>query len=218
MNKLVEVKKDKIFCKSNLVAEIFDKRHDNILRDIRELIENCSKEFSLLNFEESTYKVRGKEYPCYNLSKDGFTMLAMGFTGEKAVQFKELYINKFNEMERLLTSQYLAKMEFKDLTDNIKLAHEEPKSYHYSNEVNMINKIVLGMNAKQFREANGIAEKESIRPYLTEKQINDILMLQRIDTGLVLAVPDYYERQKMLNDLHNKKLKLLEEKNTKLIE
>lgn len=218
MNKLVEVKKDKIFCRSNLVAEIFEKEHKNVLRDIRELLENCSQEFSQANFELSTYKVRGKEYPCYNLSKDGFTMLAMGFTGEKAVQFKELYINKFNEMERLLTSQYLAKMEFKDLTDNIKLAHEEPKSYHYSNEVNMINKIVLGMNAKQFREANGIAEKESIRPYLTEKQINDILMLQRIDTGLVLAVPDYYERQRMLNDLHNKKLKLLEERNIKSIE
>ena len=218
MNKLVEVKKDKIFCRSNLVAEIFEKEHKNVLRDIRELLENCSQEFSQANFELSTYKVRGKEYPCYNLSKDGFTMLAMGFTGEKAVQFKELYINKFNEMERLLTSQYLAKMEFKDLTDNIKLAHEEPKSYHYSNEVNMINKIVLGMNAKQFREANGIAEKESIRPYLTEKQINDILMLQRIDTGLVLAVPDYYERQKMLNDLHNKKLKLLEERNIKSLE
>lgn len=218
MNKLVEIKKDKIFCKSNLVAEIFEKRHDHILRDIRELIQTCSKEFSLPNFEESTYKVRGKEYPCYNLSKDGFTMLAMGFTGEKAVQFKELYINKFNEMERLLTSQYLAKMEFKDLTDNIKLAHEEPKSYHYSNEVNMINKIVLGMNAKQFREVNNIEEKSSIRPYLTEKQINDILMLQRIDTGLVLAIPDYYERQKMLTDLHNKKLKLLQDRNIKQLE
>ncbi len=218
MNKLVEVKKDKIFCRSNLVAEIFEKEHKNVLRDIRELLENCSQEFSQANFELSTYKVRGKEYPCYNLSKDGFTMLAMGFTGEKAVQFKELYINKFNEMERLLTSQYLAKMEFKDLTDNIKLAHEEPKSYHYSNEVNMINKIVLGMNAKQFREVNNIEEKSSIRPCLTEKQINDILMLQRIDTGLVLAVPDYYERQKMLNDLHNKKLKLLEERNIKVLE
>ena len=39
-------------------------------------------------------------------------------------------------------------------------------------------------------------------------------MLQRIDTGLVLAIPDYYERQKMLSDLHNKKLKFLEEKTT----
>lgn len=210
MNKLVEVKKEKIFCRSNLVAEVFEKRHDHVLRDIRELIETCSKEFSLPNFEESTYKIRGKEYPCYNLSKDGFTLLAMGFTGEKAIQFKELYIKKFNEMERLLTSQRLAKMEFKDLTDNIKLAHEEPQGYHYSNEANMINRIVLGVTAKQFREAHNIPEKESIRPFLTEKQISDILLLQRIDTGLVLAIPDYYERQKMLQDLHNKKLKLLD--------
>lgn len=134
----------------------------------------------------------------------------MGFTGEKAIQFKELYIKKFNEMERLLTSQRLAKMEFKDLTDNIKLSHEDPQAYHFSNEMNMINKIVLGMNAKQFREAKGIEEKASIRPYLTEKQITDILLLQRIDTGLVLAIPDYYERQKMLQDLHHKKLKSLE--------
>ena len=213
MNNLVEVKKEKIYCKSNMVAELFEKRHDNILRDIRELLESCSKEFAFLNFEESTYKVKGKEYPCYNLSKDGFTMLAMGFTGEKATQFKELYINKFNEMERLITSQRLAKLEFKDLTDNISLAHEDIKPYHFSNELNMINKIVLGMNAKQFRETNNIEEKQSIRPYLTEKQINDILMLQRIDTGLVLAIPDYYERQKMLSDLHNKKLKMLEDKN-----
>lgn len=213
MNKLVEVKKEKIFCKSNLVAELFEREHKNVLRDIKEIISNCSEEFSQLNYEPSTYKVRGKEYPCYNLSKDGFTMLAMGFTGEKATQFKELYINKFNEMERLITSQRLAKIEFKDLTDNIALSHEEIKPYHFSNELNMINKIVLGMNAKQFREVNNLEDKQSIRPYLTEKQINDILMLQRIDTGLVLAIPDYYERQKMLNELHNKKLKLLEEKN-----
>ena len=212
MNKLVEVKKDRIFCKSNLVSEMFEKEHKNVLRDIKDLVETCSAEFSQLNFEPSVYKVRGKEYPCYNLSKDGFTMLAMGFTGEKATQFKELYINKFNEMERLLTSQRFARMEFKDLTDNIKLAHEEPKNYHYTNETNMINKIVLGMNAKQFREENGIEEGLSIRPYLTEKQINDILMLQRIDTGLILAIPDYYERQKMLSDLHHKKLKALENK------
>ena len=127
MNKLVEVKKEKIFCRSNLVAEVFEKRHDHVLRDIRELIETCSKEFSLPNFEESTYKIRGKEYPCYNLSKDGFTLLAMGFTGEKAIQFKELYIKKFNEMERFITSKLLARNDFPQLTDNIKIMHEEHK-------------------------------------------------------------------------------------------
>lgn len=213
MNNLVEVKKERIYCKSNMVAEIFEKRHDHILRDIRELLKTCSKEFSLPNFEESTYKVRGKEYPCYNLTKDGFTMLAMGFAGEKAVQFKEMYINKFNEMERVLTSQKILKLEFKDLTDNICLIHEEVKNYHFSNELNMINKIVLKMTAKEFRKANNIEDKNSIRPYLNEKQINDILLLQRIDSGLLLAVPDFYERKSMLENMYYKKMKLLENKN-----
>ena len=213
MNNLVEVKKEKIYCKSNMVAEIFEKEHKNVLRDIKELLDNCSKEFSRLNFELSIYKVRGKEYPCYNLTKDGFTLVAMGFTGEKATQFKELYINKFNEMERVLTSQKILKLEFKDLTDNICLIHDEVKNYHFSNELNMINKIVLKMTAKEFRKANNIEDKNSIRPYLNEKQINDILLLQRIDSGLLLAVPDYYERKTMLENMYYKKMKLLENKN-----
>jgi Rha family phage regulatory protein len=212
MANLIEVKKEKIFCKSNMVAEVFEKRHDHILRDVREIIKNCSIEFSRPNFEESTYKVRGKEYPCYNLTKDGFTMLAMGFTGEKAIQFKELYIKKFNEMERLITSKKILSLETKDLTDNVLLLHEEPKNYHFSNEFNMINKIVLKMTTKEFRKANNIEDKSSIRPFLTEQQINDILLLQRIDSGLLLAVPDYFERKKMLEDMYNKKIKFLENK------
>lgn len=208
--KLVVVKKDHIYAESQNVAIMFEKRHDNVLRDISSLKENCSNEFWQLNFEESNYNVRGKEYPCYNLTRDGFTMLAMGFTGEKAIQFKELYINKFNEMERLLTSQKLAKFEFPLLTDNIKSMHEEPKSYHYSNEMNMINKIVLGISTKEFRELNNIPDKESIRGYLSEEQLKGILELQRIDTGFVLAITDYYDRKKMLETYYHKKRKLIE--------
>ena len=77
----------------------------------------------------------------------------------------------------------------------------------------MINKIVLKMTAKEFRKSNNIEEKGSIRPYLNEKQINDILLLQRIDSGLLLAVPDYYERKTMLENMYYKKMKLLENKN-----
>jgi len=210
MNKLVEVKKDKVFCKSNVVCDVFKKRHDNVLQSIRELMNNCSKEFSQLNFQESTYKSRGKEYPCYDMTKDGFTFLAMGFTGKEAAAFKELYINKFNEMERLLTSQRFARVEFKDLTDNIQLIHEEPKFYHFSNEADLINRIVLGMSSKKFRELKDIKKDESIRKYLTEEQLKNILLLQRIDSGLVLTITDFKERQKMLKDIFRTKLKLLE--------
>lgn len=209
MNEMVVSKKNDIYTESQVVASIFEKNHQHVLRDIRELEKTCSNEFWQSNFGQSTYKVRGKEYPCYHLTKDGFTMLAMGFTGERAIQFKELYISKFNEMERLLTSRALAKLEFPALTDNIKAIHEEPKPYHYSNELNMLNKIVLGMSAKEFRQVHGIDEKESIRQYLTSEQLNDIIELQRIDTGFVLAIPDYYERKKMLENYYHKKRKLI---------
>jgi len=53
----------------------------------------CSKEFSLLNFQESTYfNERGKKYPKFILTRDGFSMIAMGLTGSKAVQFKDMSI------------------------------------------------------------------------------------------------------------------------------
>ena len=73
----------------------------------------------------------------------------------------------------------------------------------------MLNKIVLGMTAKQFRTEHNIPEKTSIREYLTSQQLEDILELQRIDTGFVLAIPDYYERKAMLETYYHRKRKLL---------
>lgn len=86
---------------SRLVADYFHKRHDTVIRAIENL--NCSKEFNRHNFAEITYTdSRGRKQPEYLMTKDGFTILAMGFTGAKAMQFKEAYINAFNKMEHLL--------------------------------------------------------------------------------------------------------------------
>lgn len=86
---------------SRLVAEYFHKRHDTVIRAIKNL--NCSKEFRRHNFAESYYyNLQNKKQPEYLMTKDGFTILAMGFTGAKAMQFKEAYINAFNKMEHLL--------------------------------------------------------------------------------------------------------------------
>lgn len=86
---------------SRLVAEYFHKRHDTVIRAIENL--NCSEEFNRHNFAEITYTdSRGRKQPEYLMTKDGFTILAMGFTGAKAMQFKEAYINAFNKMEHLL--------------------------------------------------------------------------------------------------------------------
>jgi Rha family phage regulatory protein len=182
---------------SRYVAENFNKRHDRLLQTIREM--ECSKEFSLHHFVESDYGTRGKKYPEILMDKDGFSILVMGFTGKKAMKFKESYINAFNQMESFIRNLFEAKADFPEFTDAIMSAHEEPKHYHFSNELNMINKIVTGMEARQYKETHGIDKSiSSIRPYLSHAELEAVKSLQRIDIGLIYSMPDYYERKKFL--------------------
>lgn len=195
-------KKDIVRVNSLYVAEFFGKNHKEVLRDIRNIAapnSGLSKEFAERNFALRSYKDKqNQKRPCYYLTRDGFTILVMGYTGKKALRFKELYIRRFNEMEELIKSLVKAKTEFPLLTENIKLLHEKPKPYHFSNECDMINRIVLGKSAKQFRLENNLENGTSIRPYLTEVQINLIEKLQKVDIGLLVAFPNYEDRKRHL--------------------
>lgn len=179
------------------VARAFEKEHKNVLRDIKSL--ECSDEFRLLNFEQSKYvNAQGHQMPCYQMTRDGFVFLVMGYTGKKAAQFKEFYIRRFNEMEAQIKALVNARQQFPKLTKMVKAIHDNPKPYHYSNECDLLNRIVLGMSAKQFRERHGIAKGESIRPYLTEAQIAALDYLQDVDVGLLVGVPDFNQRKLLL--------------------
>ena len=195
-------KKDIVRVDSLYVAEFFEKNHKEVLRDIRNIAapnSGLSKEFAERNFALGSYKDKqNKKRPCYYLTRDGFTILVMGYTGKKALRFKELYIRRFNEMEELIKSLVKARTEFPLLTENIKLLHEKPKPYHFSNECDMINRIVIGKSAKQFRLENNLEKGTSIRPYLTEVQINLIEKLQKVDIGLLVAFPNYEDRKRHL--------------------
>lgn len=103
---LVSVNNGKIVTTSLQVAEVFNKLHRHVLRDIRNL--ECSSNFQESNFGLSFYHSKllnggYKKQPMYYITRDGFTFLAMGFTGKIAAKFKEAYINAFNEMERKLS-------------------------------------------------------------------------------------------------------------------
>lgn len=100
---LVMVSNDQVVTTSLQVAEYFDKRHADVLRQINNLITLNAK--LRLGYESVTYEdSNGKKQPMYLMNRDGFTLLAMGFTGKKAMQFKIAYINAFNEMEDILRS------------------------------------------------------------------------------------------------------------------
>lgn len=92
------------------VAEIFKKRHKHVLRSIQNL--ECSKDFTERNFGLSEYQdPTGRKLPMYEMTKDGFVFLAMGFTGKEAAQFKEAYINAFNWMQEELMKRGMSLMQ-----------------------------------------------------------------------------------------------------------
>lgn len=94
---------NQVLTNSLLVAEKFGKNHKHVLDAIRELISSAEKSAVLKMFVPSTYIAsNNKENPMFIMNRDGFTLLAMGFTGEKALQFKLEYINAFNKMEEAI--------------------------------------------------------------------------------------------------------------------
>ena len=107
MNELVHLEHDEAVCSSLEVAEKFGKRHDKLIAEIRRMYsdligrgypQNGGAKF----FFEATYENRGKQYPMYLMNRDGFSLLVIGFTGKKALDWKLKYINAFNQMENII--------------------------------------------------------------------------------------------------------------------
>lgn len=110
---LVVIQNRQAVTSSLTVAENFGKRHDNVLRDIEALKED------VLNFEEMFFEAEtpdsyGRPRRTYYMNRDGFTLLAMGFTGKKAIQFKLQYIQAFNQMEQQLLDMNRPSYEISD--------------------------------------------------------------------------------------------------------
>ncbi len=95
---------NEIVCDSLQVAKKFRKRHNNVMRDIRGLLKNEQTK-QMFNLSSYTEKQNGQVYQMYIMNRDGFSLLAMGFTGEKALEWKLKYIQAFNNMEKLLLQQ-----------------------------------------------------------------------------------------------------------------
>ncbi|HED0198838.1 TPA: Rha family transcriptional regulator [Salmonella enterica] len=97
----VTVENGRAVTTSVAVAEYFGKRHDNVIQKIKLL--DCSSEFNALNFKDVTYTdAKGEKRPAYQITKNGFVFLVMGFTGKRAAAFKEAYIAEFDRMESKL--------------------------------------------------------------------------------------------------------------------
>ncbi|EDS02127.1 phage regulatory protein/antirepressor Ant [Alistipes putredinis] len=110
---------------SLIVSQVFGKEHAKVVRDIESL--SCSTNFNVANFGVIEYTdTRGRIQKAYEMTKDGFSFLVMGYTGAKAGQFKEMFIAEFNKREAMLKNDdYILARSQEILHNRLKLAEQQ---------------------------------------------------------------------------------------------
>lgn len=155
----VTYENDQMLVSSLEVSRNFHKEHKNVLQAINNLAAENSAAKNL--FYESTYENRGKQYPMYLMNRDGFTLLAMGFTGKDALEWKLKYIQAFNEMEAKLNDpEFLVKrsMEYLEKRCNALLLENnelKPKARFAEAVSASEESILIGQLAKIIKQ-NGV--------------------------------------------------------------
>ena len=190
------------------IAKLTGKRHDHVMRDITNTLGELN--INAPHFW-GTYKTKqGNEYGLFNLPKRETLILVSGYSVElraKIIDRWELLERKELEKKNHDAVRAESKLEYKPMTDAIAEAHEEIKPYHFSNEADLINRIVLGCTASKFRKDNDVDKNDSIRDYLSFEQLSCITTLQRANTVYIEDGLDFQERKEKLTSLFNRKHK-----------
>jgi Rha family phage regulatory protein len=192
LNELVYLKNDEAVCDSLQVAEKFRKNHYHVLRDIENLIGGISKIGETHYFKKTYYtnEQNGQRYPKYYMNRDGFSLLAMGFTGMKALEWKLQYISAFNQMENLIKekttetwieTRKTGKLTRKAETDTIQ------NLVDYAKEQGSAHADMLYMTYSKL--ANKMAGVQK-RDEATVTQLNNLTLMENvilhiIDTGIL---------------------------------
>lgn len=182
-NDIVSIVGDKPMTTSLLVAKKFKKEHKDVLKAIGNL--DCSKEFFAAHFCAATFENRGKQYPMYQITRDGFMFLCMGFTGEEAAKWKEAYIKVFNAMEsEILKKTVSDKIEWSgarsqsivsrnDLTDTIQAFVEYAKAQGSKNAA----MYYANITKMEYKSLGLLSQLEGERSNLRDK-LNVMLLVQ----------------------------------------
>lgn len=151
MNDLVSIKKNNVVCSSIQVAKDFEKPHKDVLKKIDNLLrKNTAKNFALFQmFKLSKYKSENGFQKCYLMNRDGFSLLVMRFTGDKALEWQIKYINAFNKMEQLLLEKKTPE-------------YQQLRLYDKEYQKDQMQKLDIGIpdkNPIKYIKANTIADK-----------------------------------------------------------
>lgn len=197
MNELTFAYKDEAFTNSLIIADGTGIEHNSV----QKLIMTHKKHFEELGrvrFEIEPLMTKGgiqKVKICRLNEQQATFLITLMRNTPVVVEFKKELVKQFFEMREFIRALVDSRKDYAIVTEQIAQLHENPKPYHFSNEINMINKLATGMSTKKFREVHNIPKGESIRPYMTAEQLKLMDKLQRVDVGLMLVIPEFEKRK-----------------------
>ena len=186
------------------IAELTGKEHRNVMSDIRKMLEELKIDAAKFS---ATYKTgRNNTYECFNLPKDETITLISGYSAVLRMaiikRWSELEQKELLENERKASRQQArleAPLMTKALQDARARLGKESPPHVFSNDYDMIYRIVLGLPAKKYKLENGIDDKENLRDVLSLEQIKAVESLQRLNQSMLELDFDFETRKKELN-------------------
>jgi Rha family phage regulatory protein len=180
------------------LARVFEKRHDNVLSQIERVLSEVDEDFGRLNFKESTYKSRqNKRQRQYMMTRKGFSLIALGLTGKRALEFKVRYIEAFEVMSELIFARVHSKYGYREMSSAV-ARYLGGGRYAFAEEANRVNRVVLGMSASEFRESRSLNRKKSVRDVLPVETVERLDAAQRLNADLIHAGVHPDERTRIL--------------------
>lgn len=204
MTNLVIIKKGEPRASHREIAKGMKNDQSNTLELIRKYQDKLAQ-FGVIPFETGKPNKQGGRPTItafLNEAQTTFLITLMKNT-EATVDFKFRLVQEFYKMRDFISARSEAKNEYLPMTKAIQLAHNPAQFFHYSNEADMINHIVVGMASKMYKILNKV---QSVRDNLQPFQLEAIAQLERMNTSLIELNQPFDERKRILNEYYTKKL------------
>lgn len=195
------------------IAKQFDKRPNDFMaldttkKYIELILDDPDTISSGIGKNDIIVTRKGGKYQGTWLYKDLGLQFARWLSVEFNYKLDKYVIRKLKEEDQRKKDRLAAKTGYLELSEAVKNDHDPVKGYHFSNEANLINRIVLGMDSKKYKELHQI---ENIRDNLDSFQVKSIEELQKLETSLIKLGVDYQERKDQLTKFYNEKMLLPE--------
>ena len=191
---------------SRQIAKLTGKRHDHVKRDIENMLNQLGKDIP--SFGHIYLDSMKRQQTEYHLDRELTDTLVTGYSillRHKVIQRWHALEAKQAALDEAKIARQRARLEAPALADAVKHSRQavgkDTKHYHYSNEFDLINRVVVGGSSKQLRDIRGCSDSEPLRDLLTPGEIKAVEHMQRLNAALIDVGMPYQERKAKLEQV-----------------